>query len=358
MVHKITILPGDGVGKEVIRETVLLLRHLSSVFETAFEFEEGLIGGAAIDATGDPLPEETLRLAKESDAVLMGAVGGPKWEELDYKKRPEQGLLALRGGLNAFANLRPARVFSPLIKASTLKEEVVKGVDILVVRELIGGIYFGTPKGYESLGEGQERGYNTMAYSTPEIERIAHLAFPIARRRNKKVTSVDKANVLESSDLWRRVVTRVGEEYSDVTLSHMYVDNCAMQLIRNPGQFDVILTTNLFGDILSDEAAMLTGSIGMLPSACIGGKVGLYEPVHGSAPDIAGQDKANPIASFLTAAMMLKYSFEMDEAASLVEGTVEKVLENGYRTQDIWEEGMTLVGTRQMGELIRKECTS
>jgi 3-isopropylmalate dehydrogenase len=354
MMYKIAVLPGDGIGKEITPEAVEVLKRVGNKFGLSFEFEEGLIGGCAIDEAGGPFPEATQGLVKESDAVLLGAVGGPKWEGLDYSIRPERGLLGLREILGAFANLRPAKVYPMLADASTLKREVVEGIDIMVVRELTGGLYFGRPKGVEKLPDGTERGVNTLTYTTPEIERIARVAFEVARKRRRKVTSVDKANVLESTELWRKVVTNVHKDYQDVDLGHMYVDNCAMQLIRNPRQFDVIVTENMFGDILSDEASMLTGSIGMLPSASIGGKVGIFEPIHGSAPDIAGQDKANPIATILSAAMMLRYSFNQEKAADAIEDAVLRVLEKGYRTGDIMQPGMKLVGTKEMGRLIRE----
>jgi len=354
MMYKIAVLPGDGIGKEITPEAVEALKKVGGKCGLSFEFEEALIGGCAIDATGGPFPELTQRLVKASDAVLLGAVGGPKWEGLDYSIRPERGLLGLREVLGTFANLRPAKVYPMLADASTLKKEVIEGIDIMVVRELTGGLYFGRPKGIEKLPDGTERGVNTLTYTTPEIERIAKVAFDVAGKRRKKVTSVDKANVLESTELWRRVVSEVHKGYPDVELGHMYVDNCAMQLIRNPRQFDVIVTENMFGDILSDEASMLTGSIGMLPSASIGGKVGIFEPIHGSAPDIAGQDKANPIATILSVAMMLRYSFNQEKAADVIEEAVLKVLEKGYRTGDIMQPGMKLVGTREMGRLVRE----
>jgi len=354
MMYKIAVLPGDGIGKEITPEAVEALKKVGGKCGLSFEFEEALIGGCAIDATGGPFPELTQRLVKASDAVLLGAVGGPKWEGLDYSIRPERGLLGLREVLGTFANLRPAKVYPMLADASTLKKEVIEGIDIMVVRELTGGLYFGRPKGIEKLPDGTERGVNTLTYTTPEIERIAKVAFDVAGKRRKKVTSVDKANVLESTELWRRVVSEVHKGYPDVELGHMYVDNCAMQLIRNPRQFDVIVTENMFGDILSDEASMLTGSIGMLPSASIGGKVGIFEPIHGSAPDIAGQDKANPIATILSVAMMLRYSFNQEKAADIIEEAVLKVLEKGYRTGDIMQPGMKLVGTREMGRLVRE----
>ena len=348
MAHRIAVLPGDGIGPEIIAEAVKVL----NVLDIDCEFKEAVVGGASIDRYGVPLNEEALKLAKESDAVLLGAVGGPKWEGLDYAIRPERALLGLRKELGAFANLRPAKIFSVLSAASTLKGEFIEGVDLLVVRELTGGIYFGLPKGVEDVGEGVKRGFNTLVYNTQEIERIARIAFQVARKRRKKVTSVDKANVLESTELWREVVQDVHNEFEDVELNHMYVDNCAMQLIREPTQFDVILTTNLFGDILSDEASMLTGSIGMLPSASIGGKTGIFEPIHGSAPDIAGKDKANPFAAILSAAMMLRYTFNREDDALSIEAAVDKVLKKGYRTFDIHSEGKKLVGCREMGDMV------
>ncbi|MBI5874498.1 MAG: 3-isopropylmalate dehydrogenase [Deltaproteobacteria bacterium] len=325
--YKIAVLPGDGIGPDIVGEAVKVLKAVGKKNNIKFELQDALVGGASIDKYDVPLTDETLRLAKESDAVLLGAVGGPKWEGLDYSIRPERALLALRKELGLFANLRPAKIYPVLADASTLKKEIIEGVDIMVIRELTGGLYFGTPKGVEKLPDGTERGVNTMIYTTSEIERIAKIAFDVARKRRKKVMSVDKANVLETTELWRRVVTKVHhKDFSDVELSHMYVDNCAMQLIRNPKQFDVIVTENTFGDILSDEAAMLTGSIGMLPSASLGGKVGLYEPIHGSAPDIAGTDKANPIATILSVAMMLRYSFNLAKEADDIEKAVENIL--------------------------------
>lgn len=349
---KIAVIPGDGIGPEVVKQAIVVLEAVAQKFGHRFEFQEVLMGGAALDAVGVPLPDETLEVCLKSDAVLLGAVGGPKWDDLSGHLRPEAGLLGIRKGLNLFANLRPAKVFPQLKSASTLKEEVLgEGLDILVVRELTGDVYFGD-KGRAEIPGGQ-KAWDTAVYSTHEVERVAHVAFKIARGRRRKVTSVDKANVLESSRLWREVVSRVGQQYPDVELNHMYVDNAAMQLIRNPSQFDVILTTNMFGDILSDEAAMLTGSLGMLPSASLGeGKLGLYEPVHGSAPDIAGQDKANPIATIMSAAMMLRYSFGLEQEAQAVEDAVSRVLEQGYRTADIATPGAIVVGTREMGHLI------
>lgn len=359
--YKVLALPGDGIGPEVVQVGVKVLKHVASAFHLNFEFKEALIGGAAIDATGIPLPEETLKLAKDMDAVLLGAVGGPKWENLEHDKKPEAGLLGIRGGLGLYANFRPAMVYDSLISASTLKPDVVRGTNIMVVRELTGGIYFGKPKGIEKNPDGSEKGINTEVYSTPEIERIAQKAFQLARKRKRKVCSVDKANVLESSALWRKIITQIGKRFPDVQLTHMYVDNCAMQLIRDPKQFDVIVTTNLFGDILSDEASMLTGSIGMLPSASIGDHHALYEPVHGSAPDISGQDKANPLATILSCAMMLRYSFDLNDLALHVEAAVKKVLDDGYRTADLMgtvphsQEGLPpfkLAGCQEMGKLV------
>jgi len=353
--YKIAVLPGDGIGPEIVGEAIKVLKTVGKKHKISFNLQEALVGGASIDKYGVPLTNETLKLAQESNAVLLGAVGGPKWEGFDYSVRPERALLALRKELGLFANLRPAKIYPVLSDASTLKKEIIEGVDIMVIRELIGGLYFGTPKGVTKLPDGTERGVNTMVYTTPEIERIARVAFDVARKRRKKVTSVDKANVLETTELWRKVVTKVHKDYQDVELSHMYVDNCAMQLIRNPKQFDVIVTENTFGDILSDEAAMLTGSIGMLPSASLGGKVGLYEPIHGSAPDIAGTDKANPIATILSVAMMLRFSFNLTNEADAIEKAVESVLNKGYRTADINQHGMKLVGCKGMGEAIISE---
>jgi 3-isopropylmalate dehydrogenase len=360
MKARIAVLPGDGIGPEIVPQAIAVLDAVASQFGHRFECTSADVGGAAIDKTGKPLPDDTLRLAKESDAVLLGAVGGPKWEGLAYEVRPERALLGLREQLGLYANLRPAKLYPMLAGASTLKPQVITGIDLLVVRELTGGIYFGKPKGIEKTADG-ERGVNTEVYTTAEITRIAKVAFEAARKRRKKVTSVDKANVLESSELWRRVVIEVAKSYPDVDLHHMYVDNCAMQLIRNPRQFDVLVTTNLFGDILSDEAAMLTGSIGMLPSASVGGstgaegQIGLYEPIHGSAPDIAGKDLANPIATIASVAMMLSYSFTLEKESAAIEQAILRVLEQGYRTKDIHSEGGRLVGTKEMGRLIRAE---
>lgn len=351
--HRITLLPGDGIGPEILAVTVDVLKVIGKQFNIQFEFQKALIGGAAIDETGEPLPEETLKLCRNSDAVLLAAIGGYKWDTLPRHQRPETGLLAIRAGLELFANLRPATILPQLIDASTLKREVIEGVDIMVVRELTGGIYFGQPKGIFETQTGEKRGVNTMAYTDSEIDRIAKIGFETAQKRRGKLCSVDKANVLDVSQLWRDRVTLTATKYPDVELSHMYVDNAAMQLVRNPKQFDTIVTGNMFGDILSDAAAMLTGSIGMLPSASLGASSpGLFEPVHGSAPDIAGLDKANPLAQILSAAMMLRYGLNEPEAADTIEQGVLEVLEKGYRTGDIMSEGMTLVGCQGMGEIL------
>ena len=353
----VAVLAGDGIGPEIIGEAVNVLEAVKEKYPVQIFFIEELVGGASIDEYGEPLKDRALDFARKSDAVLLGAVGGPKWESLPYEKRPERALLSLRKELGLFANLRPAKIYTALKDASTLKPEVIEGVDLVVVRELTGGLYFGTPKGVEKLPDGTERGVNTMVYTTPEIERIARVGFEVARARRKRLCSVDKANVLETTELWRRVVTRVGKDYPDVELSHMYVDNCAMQLVRNPRQFDVILTENTFGDILSDEAAMLTGSIGMLPSASLGESRNraMYEPIHGSAPDIAGKNAANPIATILSAAMMLRFSFQMEDAANGIERAVEKVLEKGLRTADIYQDGTKKVSCSEMGKAIVEE---
>ncbi|MGI6667995.1 MAG: 3-isopropylmalate dehydrogenase [Acetivibrionales bacterium] len=356
MKYKIAVLKGDGIGPEIVDQAIAVLEAVGGKHGLVFEFREELIGGSAIDACGDPLPGATLKTCRESDAVLLGAVGGPKWEGLPGDKLPEAGLLRIRSELGLFANLRPAVIYESLKDASPLKAEIIgDNVDILVVRELTGGIYFGK-RGRTGAGTGCEEAYDTESYSAAEIERIARLAFETALGRRRKVTSIDKANVLESSRLWREVVTRVSKEYPDVRLNHMYVDNAAMQLVMNPGQFDVIVTSNMFGDILSDEASIITGSIGMLPSASLGsGTFGLYEPIHGSAPDIAGQDKANPIATILSAAMMLRYSLGKDDLAALVENAVKNILDKGYRTPDIAQTGAKVVGTCEMGKIIIKE---
>lgn len=352
MNYRIAVLPGDGIGPEVMDQALLVLEQVGKKFNHSFQFQKLLAGGCAIDATGSPLPAETLEACRKSDAVLLGAMGGPKWDSLPGDKRPEAGLLGLRGGLGLYANLRPALLNRELRDACPLKPDIIgESMDIMVVRELTGGIYFGE-RGRRDGKMGREA-YDTERYSVGEVERIARLAFEIARKRNYKVTSVDKANILESSRLWREVVVRVAGDYPDVALDHMYVDNAAMQLVRNPKQFDVIVTTNMFGDILSDEASMITGSIGMLPSASLGeGSFGLYEPVHGSAPDIAGQDKANPLATILSTAMMLRYTMHLEEEARAIEEAVNRVLEEGCRTWDIMSPGKKLVGTAEMGRLV------
>ncbi|QCX34021.1 3-isopropylmalate dehydrogenase [Caloramator sp. E03] len=352
---RIALLPGDGIGKDIVKQAVKVLDAVGKKYNCVFEYKEALIGGEAIDKVGTPLPQETIDICKESDAVLLGAVGGPKWDNLAGNLRPEAGLLGIRKALGVYANLRPAIVFPQLKDASTLKEEVLKdGIEIMIVRELTGGLYFGEKKRVQTE-EGQ-KAWDTMVYTEKEIDRISRMSFEIARKRNRKLTLVDKSNVLESSRLWREVFTNIAKDYTDVAVDYMYVDNAAMQLVRNPKQFDVILTENTFGDILSDEAAMLTGSLGMLPSASLGdGKVGLYEPIHGSAPDIAGQNKANPIATIMSVAMMLRYSFNMLDAADDIEKAIVTILDKGYRTLDIMQEGMTAVGTEEMGDLIAGE---
>jgi len=352
--YRITLLPGDGIGPEIMSVTIGILKLVGEQIGISFEFKEALMGGAAIDATGSPLPDETLAACKASDAVLLAAIGGYKWDNLPRQQRPETGLLGLRAGLELFANLRPASILPQLIDASSLKREVVEGVDIMVVRELTGGIYFGQPKGIFETETGEKRGVNTMVYSESEIDRIGRVAFETARKRRGRLCSVDKANVLDVSQLWRDRITQLAVDYPDVELSHLYVDNAAMQLIRAPKQFDTIVTGNLFGDILSDAAAMLTGSIGMLPSASLGASgPGVFEPVHGSAPDIAGQDKANPLAQVLSAAMMLRYGLNEPEAASRIEQAVQTVLDADYRTGDIMSDGKTLVGCQAMGEALK-----
>ncbi len=328
---KILITPGDGIGPEVTEQAVQILKKVAPIFDLQLELTEKPVGGTAYDLTGTPLPDETLDAAKNSDAVLLGAVGGPKWEPLDFSVRPERGLLKLRSELELYANLRPAAIYGDLVNASTLKPEVVDGADLMVVRELTGGIYFGKPRGVEERN-GERVGFNTLVYSESEIRRIAKVGFEIAMKRRRKLTSVDKANVLESTEFWREIVTEVGKDFPDAELSHMYADNAAMQIIRDPKQFDTMVTTNMFGDILSDAAAMMTGSLGMLPSASIGGSVGMYEPVHGSAPDIAGEDKANPLAMILSVGMMMRYSFDLTEADEMIINAVVETLEK-YRTQ-------------------------
>jgi 3-isopropylmalate dehydrogenase len=345
---KICVLPGDGIGPEITAEAVRVLNAL----DLKFEMEEALLGGSAVDATGEPYPEATRKLARVADAVLLGAVGGPQWDSLPREQRPERGLLGIRKDLNLFANLRPAILYPELANASTLKPEVVAGLDILIVRELTGDIYFGQPRGVREEN-GERVGFNTMVYSESEIRRIGHVAFHAAQKRNRKLCSVDKMNVLECTQLWRDVMIEVSKDYPDVELSHMLVDNAAMQLVKAPKQFDVMVTGNMFGDILSDEASMLTGSIGMLPSASLDEKnKGLYEPSHGSAPDIAGKGVANPLATILSVAMMLRYTFGLEEHAQRVENAVKAVLAQGHRTADIYERGTNKVGTKEMGDAV------
>ncbi len=346
---KIAVLPGDGIGPEIVSQALKVLKAL----DLELQMEEAPIGGAGYEAAGDPLPEATLKLAQASDAVLLGAVGDWKYDTLPRDMRPERGLLRIRKGLNLFANLRPALLYPELASASTLKPEVVSGLDIMIVRELTGDIYFGQPRGISTLENGEREGINTMRYNESEIRRIGHVAFQIAMKRNKKVCSVDKANVLETTELWRQVMIELGKQYPEVELSHMYVDNAAMQLVRAPKQFDVMVTGNIFGDILSDEASMLTGSIGMLPSASLdANNKGMYEPSHGSAPDIAGKDVANPLATILSAAMMLRYTFNDEANAVRIESAVKRALALGYRTADIWTEGTNKVGCNAMGDAV------
>jgi 3-isopropylmalate dehydrogenase len=352
--HKIAVLAGDGIGQEVTPEAQKVLETVAKATGASFAFEPALIGGAAIDATGKPLPPAPLTLCRQSDAILFGAVGGPKWDDTPQEQRPERGLLAIRKELDLFANLRPARCFPMLIDASPLKRSVVEGTDLMVVRELTGGLYFAEPRGREQLADGSARAVNTMTYTSREIERVARAAFDVAMKRRRRLASIDKANVLVVSQLWREVVTRVGRDYPEVQLEHILVDNCAMALVHRPTQFDTLVAENTFGDILSDEAAILAGSMGMLPSASLGGKVGLYEPVHGTAPDIAGKGVANPIAAILSAAMLLRYSLDMGADADRIEAAVLEVLEAGHRTRDIGGDGAKLVGTTQMGDLIRR----
>lgn len=353
MAEKVLLLPGDGIGPEIVAEAVKVLEELKANHGLDIEMTQGLVGGAGYDAVGHPLPDATLQAAKEADAILLGAVGGYQWESLDISVRPEKGLLGLRSNLQLFANLRPAFLYPQLAEASTLKAEVVSGLDILIVRELTGGIYFGQPRGIRTLDNGERQGYNTYVYAESEIKRIGHVAFQAAMKRNKKVCSVDKANVLEVTELWREVMTELAKDYPEVELSHMYVDNAAMQLVRNPKQFDVVVTGNMFGDILSDEASMLTGSIGMLPSASLdANNKGMYEPSHGSAPDIAGQNLANPLATILSAAMMLRYSLGREDLAIKIEKAVSHVLDQGLRTGDIYSQGMKKVSTSEMGQAV------
>ncbi len=355
--YNIAVIKGDGIGPEIVDEAIKVLDAVSVEEEFELSYKEYLMGGIAYDITGDPLPPETINGCKEADAVLFGAIGGEKWDTLDREKRPETGLLRLRKELELFANYRPVKVYDELVEASTLKPDIVRGVDLLVMRELTGGIYFGHPR-----EKGEEAAYNTMVYTKPEIERIAHEAFKAAMRRNKRVCSVDKANVLEVSQLWRETVEEVATHYPEVALSHMYVDNAAMQLVRDPKQFDVLLTGNIFGDILSDEASMISGSIGLLPSASVGGKVGLYEPIHGSAPDIAGQGIANPIATIASASMMLRFAFGEESAADRIDEAIEDVLKEGYRTKDLSAFGAReICSTTEIGSIIadcvsKKEC--
>lgn len=353
MTKQVLILPGDGIGPEITAEAVKVLEALKASDGLDVNMSEDLVGGAAYDVHGVPLADETMEKAKAADAVLLGAVGGYKWESLDISVRPEKGLLRLRSEMELFANLRPAYLFEQLADASTLKPEIVAGLDILIVRELTGGIYFGQPRGIRTLDNGERQGFNTYVYSESEIKRIAHVAFQAAMKRNKKLTSVDKANVLEVTELWREIVDDVAKEYPEVEVNHMYVDNAAMQLVLNPKQFDVMVTGNMFGDILSDEASMLTGSIGMLASASLdANNKGMYEPSHGSAPDIAGQNIANPLATILSAAMMLRYSLGQEALAVKIEKAVSSVLDQGLRTGDIWSEGMTRVSTSEMGDAV------
>lgn len=353
MTKQILVLPGDGIGPEIVAQAERVLNVVNDKFSLGLEVDHALVGGAAIDAAGSPLPEETLAKAKAADAILLGAVGGPKWDSVAMAIRPEKGLLGLRSELTLFGNLRPAILYPQLADASSLKSELVAGLDLLIVRELTGGIYFGEPRGIRSLENGEKEGFNTYVYSESEVRRIGKVAFEAARKRGGKLCSVDKANVLEATVLWRDVMNELAKDYPDVELSHMYVDNAAMQLVRAPKQFDVMVTGNMFGDILSDCAAMLTGSIGMLPSASLdeNGK-GMYEPIHGSAPDIAGQGIANPLATILSIAMMLRYSFGEEAPAKAIEEAVGKVLDQGLRTADIWSEGTEKVGTEQMGDAV------
>ena len=355
MQKKVLLLPGDGIGQEVVAAATAVMQAAAQLCGCQLDISEGLIGGAAIDATGDPLPAETLRAAEQVDAVVLGGVGGPQWDDLPTHQRPEKGLLGLRQGLGLFANLRPALLSAPLAAASSLKSELVADLDILIIRELTGGIYFGEPRGVE-VRDNERVGFNTLVYSEHEIERIARVGFELAAKRDGRLCSVDKANVLEVSQLWREKVTALAPEYPSVELSHMYVDNAAMQLVRAPKQFDVIVTGNMFGDILSDVAAMLTGSLGMLPSASLAASgTGLYEPVHGTAPDIAGQDSANPLATILSVGMMFRYSLNLPEAADKIDSAVARVLEQGYRTADIAGDGASPVGCQTMGNLVLEQ---
>ncbi len=360
----VLFLPGDGIGAEVAAEVKKVIDWMGDNRALKFDITDGLIGGTAYDETGSPLPRETIDAAHAADAVLLGAVGGPKWETLPFEDQPERGLLGIRKEMGLFANLRPALVFDALADASTLKYDVVAGLDIMILRELSSGIYFGEPRGIEDLGGGKRRGYNTLTYTSDEVRRIGEVAFDLAAKRDKRVCSIDKANVLQATVMWREEMIKVGEHHPDIELSHMYVDNAAMQLVRNPKQFDVVVTTNMFGDILSDCAAMLTGSLGMLPSASLGepdesgNRPALYEPVHGSAPDIAGQGIANPLAMILSFSMMLRYSFDLADEADSVDAAVEAVLAKGLRTGDIMEEGKTRVSTEEMGAAVLAELSA
>lgn len=360
----VLFLPGDGIGAEVAAEVKKVIDWIGDNRALKFDITDGLIGGTAYDETGSPLPRETVEAAHAADAVLLGAVGGPKWETLPFEDQPERGLLGIRKEMGLFANLRPALVFDALADASTLKYDVVAGLDIMILRELSSGIYFGEPRGIEDLGGGKRRGYNTLTYTSDEVRRIGEVAFDLAAKRDKRVCSIDKANVLQATVMWREEMIKVGERHPDIELSHMYVDNAAMQLVRNPKQFDVVVTTNMFGDILSDCAAMLTGSLGMLPSASLGepdesgNRPALYEPVHGSAPDIAGQGIANPLAMILSFSMMLRYSFDLADEADAVDAAVEAVLAKGLRTGDIMEDGKTRVSTEEMGAAVLAELSA
>ena len=356
----ISLLPGDGIGKEISNQAVKILDHISTKFGFNLNLTEELVGGASIDKHGTPLTDETLKRIKKSDAIILGAVGGPNWEGLDFEKRPERGLLKIRKELDLFANFRPAIVFDSLVESSSLKPSIIKGLNILIIRELTGGIYFGEPRGIEKISKDNFKGFNTLVYTSDEIRRIAEIAFETAMSRSKKLCSVDKANVLESTELWRNIMIETSQRYPDVELSHMYVDNASMQLVRDPKQFDVVVTTNMFGDILSDCASMLTGSLGMLPSASVGfsenGQIkAMYEPVHGSAPDIAGKNIANPLAMILSVSMMFKYSFENESISNLINDAVESVLKKGFRTKDIFSEKNLILSTDEMGEKVLEE---
>ena len=353
--HRIAVLPGDGIGPEVTAEAVKVLKAVAKHAGVSLEFEEAPVGGSAIDATGTPLPPETLELCRRATAIMFGSVGGPKWDNLPQEQKPERGLLGLRKELDLYANLRPAKTFPMLVDSSPLKRSVVEGTDLMVIRELTGGLYFGEPRGIEKFADGGARAVNTMAYTSREIERIVRVGFDVARKRRKKLASVDKANVLIVSQLWRDVTNRVAKDFPDVSLEHVLVDNCSMELVARPTRFDTIVTENTFGDILSDEAAILVGSLGMLPSASLGGEAALYEPVHGTAPDIAGKGVANPIAAVLSAAMLLKYSLDLGAHADRVDAAVLRVLEQGVRTRDIASTGSKVVGTAEMGDLIVRE---